>query len=156
MGKLFGALPSHVGNLVAGKVGVPLEAAHRPDGGQPGVVGGRVHVPPGDLAARAQRPRPAGDLGGGQDQRGALEGGAGELIEAWSTTFKRQQGNSNATKDVIKSFVHSAGGCERREAGDRREEAVAEKDGGTKCVHLQREAAVRTMSTIRGRRKRES
>ena len=82
MGKLFGALPSHVGNLVAGKVGVPLEAAHRPDGGQPGVVGGRVHVPPGDLAARAQRPRPAGDLGGGQDQRGALEGGAGELLEA--------------------------------------------------------------------------
>ena len=85
MGKLFGALPSHVGNLVAGKVGVPLEAAHRPDGGQPGVVGGRVHVPPGDLAARAQRPRPAGDLCGGQDQRGTLEGGAGELVEAFKT-----------------------------------------------------------------------
>ena len=81
MGKLFGAPPSHVGNLVAGKVGVPLEAAHRPDGGQPGVVGGRVHVPPGDLAARAQRPRPAGDLGGGQDQRGAMEGGAGEAFK---------------------------------------------------------------------------
>ena len=116
MGKLFGALPSHVGNLVAGKVGVPLEAAHRPDGGQPGVVGGRVHVPPGDLAARAQRPRPAGDLGGGQDQRGALEGGAGEFMAAFNT---RQ-----VTRDmIIFEFynVQAAASAEKPATGARKQ-----------------------------------
>ena len=73
MGKLL-----LVGNLVTAKVGGALQAAHGADGGQPGVVGGRVHVPPGHLAAGAQRARPAGDLGRGQDERGTLEGGAGE------------------------------------------------------------------------------
>lgn len=75
MGKLFGA---HAGNPVTAKVGGALQVAHGADGGQPRVVGGRVHVPSGHLAAGAQRARPAGDLGRGQDERRALEGGPGE------------------------------------------------------------------------------
>ena len=59
-----------------------------------------------------QGPRPARDIERGQDERRAVEGGAG--------------------------------GGERREAGKWREKAVAEKDGGTKCIHFEREGAVRS------------
>ena len=44
------------GNLVAAKVGSPLEVAHSADGGQRRLVGRRVHVPSGDLAAGTQVP----------------------------------------------------------------------------------------------------
>ena len=85
MGKLL-----LVGNLVTAKVGGALQAAHGADGGQPCVVGGRVHVPPGHLAAGAQRARPAGDLGRGQDECRAVEGVPGEKLrnQRWYDFFK--------------------------------------------------------------------
>ena len=52
---------------------------------------------------------------------------------------------SRCAYENIEDLVRVNIGVECREAGDRREKAVAEKDGGTKCVHYEREATVRSM-----------